>query len=123
MPMPGAEAEKFEQAVRRAQAYFAAGADCFYPIILGDLRTLRQLYEALRVPINVLAPTSQATLPDLEAAGIARLSLGPGLMWASLTVMKKIAVELQNYGSFDLCTRDIITSDEIKQYVSKTPMR
>jgi 2-methylisocitrate lyase-like PEP mutase family enzyme len=83
--MPGAEAEKFEQAVRRAQAYFAAGADCFYPIILGDLRTLRQLYEALRVPINVLAPTSQATLPDLEAAGIARLSLGPGLMWASLT--------------------------------------
>ena len=37
--------------------------------------------------------------------------------------MKKIAVELQNYGSFDLFTRDIITTDEIKQYVSKTPMR
>jgi hypothetical protein len=44
-------------------------------------------------------------------------------MWASLTVMKKIAVELQNDGSFDLFTRDIITTDEIKQYVSKTPMR
>jgi 2-methylisocitrate lyase-like PEP mutase family enzyme len=107
----------------RAQAYFAAGADCFYPIILGDLGTLRRLYEAIQAPINVLAPTSQATLRELEAAGIARLSLGPGLMWASLTVMKKIAVELQNYGSFDLFTRDIITTDEIKHYVSKTPMR
>jgi 2-methylisocitrate lyase-like PEP mutase family enzyme len=99
------------------------GADCFYPIILGDLRTLRRLYEAIRAPINVLAPTSQATLRELEEAGIARLSLGPGLMWTSLTIMKKIAVELQNYGSFDLFTCDIITTDEIKQYVSKTPMR
>jgi len=44
-------------------------------------------------------------------------------MWASLTVMKKIAMELQNYGSFDLFTSDIITTDEIKQYVSKMPMR
>ena len=34
--------------------------------------------------------------------------------------MKKIAVELQNYGSFDLFTRDIITTDEIKHAVSKT---
>jgi 2-methylisocitrate lyase-like PEP mutase family enzyme len=106
--VPGTEAEKFEQAVRRAQAYF---------------ETLRRLYEAIRAPINVLAPTSQAALCELEAAGIARLSLGPGLMWASLTIMKKIAAELQNYGSFDLFTRDIITLDEIKQYISKTPMR
>lgn len=44
-------------------------------------------------------------------------------MWAALTVMKNIAVELQNYGSFDLFTRDIITANEIKQYVSKTQMR
>jgi hypothetical protein len=44
-------------------------------------------------------------------------------MWASLTLMRKIAVELQNYGSFDLFTRDMITTDEIKQFVSKEPMR
>ena len=60
---------------------------------------------------------------ELEDAGIARLSLGPALIWASLTVMRKIAVELQNYGSFDLFTRDMITTDEIRQYLSKEPMR
>jgi 2-methylisocitrate lyase-like PEP mutase family enzyme len=119
----GTDAEKFDEAIRRAKAYFQAGADCFYPIILGDLGTLKRLHDAVQAPINVLAPTTRATLRELEAAGIARLSLGPALIWASLSVMKKIALELQNYGSFDLFTRDMITTDEIKQYVSKTPMK
>lgn len=121
--VPGSDKEKFDEAVRRAKAYFQAGADCFYPIILGDLDTLRRLHETIRAPINVLAPTARATLRELETAGIARVSLGPALMWASLTAMKTIAVELQNYGSFDGFTRDMITTDEIKRYVSKTPMR
>ncbi len=115
--VPGTEGEKFDQAVLRAKAYFQAGADCFYPITLGDLETLERLHEAIRAPINVLAPTCRATLRELDDAGIARLSLGPALIWASLTVMRKIAVELQNYGSFDLFTRDMITTDEIRQYV------
>jgi 2-methylisocitrate lyase-like PEP mutase family enzyme len=119
----GTDTEKFDQAVLRAKAYFAAGADCFYPIILGDLPTLKRLHDALRAPINVLAPTSRATLRELEDAGIARLSLGPALMWASLTLMRKVAAELQNYGSFDLFTRGMITTDEIRQFVSKERMR
>lgn len=121
--VPGTEGEKFDQAVLRAKAYLQAGADCFYPITLGDLETLKRLQEAIRAPMNVLAPTCRATLQELEDAGIARLSLGPALIWASLTVMRKIAVELQNYGSFDLFTRDMITGDEIRQYLNKEPMR
>jgi 2-methylisocitrate lyase-like PEP mutase family enzyme len=121
--VPGTDAEKFDHAVMRAKAYFEAGADCFYPIILGDLATLKRLHDAIRAPINVLAPTSRATLRELEDAGIARLSLGPALMWASLSLMRKIAVELQNYGSFELFTHDMITTDEIREFVSKEPMR
>jgi 2-methylisocitrate lyase-like PEP mutase family enzyme len=121
--VPGTDAEKFDQAVLRAKAYLEAGADCFYPIILGDLQTLKRLHAAIRAPINVLAPTSRASIRELEDAGIARLSLGPALMWASLTIMKKIAGELRNYGSFDLFTRDMITTDEIRQFVSTEFMR
>ena len=109
--VPGTEAEKFDEAVRRARAYLQAGADCFYPIILGELETLKRLHEAIGAPINVLAPTSHATLRELEEAGVARLSLGPALMWASLSVMKKIAQYLQNYGSFDAFTRDMISTE------------
>ena len=119
----GTEGEKFDQAVLRAKAYLQAGADCFYPIVLGDLETLKRLHKAIRAPINVLAPTCRATLRELEDAGIERFSLGPELIWASLTVMRNIAVELQNYGSLDLFRRDMITNDEILQYVSKEPMK
>ena len=120
--VPGTKSEKFDQAVLRAKAYIEAGADCFYPILLGDRETLGRLYEAIRAPINVLAPTCRATLRELEDTGIARLSLGPALCWASLTVMKRIALELQNYGSFDLFTQDVITTSEIQEYLSKEPM-
>ncbi len=118
-----AENERFDQALQRAKAYLEAGADCFYPIMLGDLETLKKLYEAIQAPINVFAPTCRATLRELEDAGIARLSLGPGLMRASLTRMREIAVELQSYGSFDSFTRDMITNDEIRAYLSKEPMK
>jgi 2-methylisocitrate lyase-like PEP mutase family enzyme len=121
--VPGTEAEKFEEAVRRAKAYLEAGGDCFYPILLGDLETLTRLRAAIQAPINVLAPTSRATLRELEAAGIARVSLGPAFMWAALTTMRNIAVDLQNYGSFDAFTRDMITMDEVRTYIRQEPMR
>ena len=44
-------------------------------------------------------------------------------MRASLTRMREIAVELQSYGSFDSFTRDMITNDEIRAYLSKEPMK
>ena len=109
--------------VLRGKAYLQAGADCFYPIILGDRETLKKLQKEIRAPINVLAPTCRPTLRELEATGIARLSLGPALMWASLTTMRNIAVELRSYGSFDSFARDMITTDEIRQYLSKEPMK
>jgi 2-methylisocitrate lyase-like PEP mutase family enzyme len=120
--IPGTDADKLDRAVERARAYFEAGADCFYPIILGDLEILRRLHDAIQAPINVLAPTARATLRELESAGIARLSLGPALMWASLTAMRNIALGLREYGSFDPFTKGMITGDEIKAYLSKEPM-
>jgi 2-methylisocitrate lyase-like PEP mutase family enzyme len=117
--IPGSDEEKFDRAVRRAKAYLEAGADCFYPIALGDLETLTSLHRAIRAPINVLAPMCRATLRELEAAGIARLSLGPALMLSSLTAMRKIAVELQSDGSFDSFTRDVIASDEVKRWIRR----
>jgi 2-methylisocitrate lyase-like PEP mutase family enzyme len=120
--VPGTDAEKFDEAVRRARAYREAGGDAFYPILLGDLATIRRLQEAIEMPLNILAPTAGAGLRELEDAGVARVSLGPALIWASLTTMRNIAVGLQNYGSFDPFTKDMIAPDEILAYLSKEPM-
>jgi 2-methylisocitrate lyase-like PEP mutase family enzyme len=121
--VPGTLDEKVDAAIERAKAYLAAGADCFYPIVLGDLDALKRIYAAIRAPINVLAPTAKASLEELEEAGIARVSLGPALMRATLTAMRDIGVGLQNYGAFDPFTRDVMTGAEIRAYLSKTPMQ
>jgi 2-methylisocitrate lyase-like PEP mutase family enzyme len=91
------DAETFDQAVRRAKAYLQAGADCIHPIVLDDLGTLKRLPEAVPAPI-ICRITLRGT----------HLRPGP---------------RLQGNGSFDLFTRGMITTDEIRQYVSKEPMK
>jgi 2-methylisocitrate lyase-like PEP mutase family enzyme len=120
--VPGTNEEKLDEGIRRAKAYLEAGADCFYPIVLGDLELLKKIYAAIQAPINVLAPTSAAGLAELEEAGIARVSLGPALMWAVMGTMKRIGQELQNYGSFESFTRDMIPGDEVRAFVRSEQM-
>lgn len=114
--------EKLEETITRAKAYLDAGADSIYPIILNDADMLRKLYEKIKAPINVYAMASTPPMRELEKMGISRLSLGPGLIKASLTTMKRIAMELQNYGSYDLFTKNMIPSEEVKEYVRKDKM-
>jgi len=120
----GTNEELIEETVARARAYLAAGADCVYPIALGDLASLMRLRDAVGgAPINVLATTGTPPLRDLEAAGIRRVSVGPGLLKASLTAMKRVAAELLNYGSYDVFTKGVMTSDEARALVRTDRMK
>jgi len=66
------------EAVRRAHAYFAAGADCVYPIALWEKDALRRFLSEVGGPVNVVR-LPQTPLADLTAAGAARVSWGPFL--------------------------------------------
>ena len=46
----GDEQSRFHEAVARARAYLAAGADCFYPITLRDADTIGRLVRAVSAP-------------------------------------------------------------------------
>lgn len=59
-----------EEAVMRARAYAAAGADCIYPIGPGDEATVRKLRERIDSPINILGSPTAAPLPVLREIGI-----------------------------------------------------
>ena len=61
-------------------------------------------------------------MQELEENGISRLSLGPNLILATLSTMKKIAQSLQDYGAYDLFTEDMIPFEEMGKYVSKGRM-
>jgi 2-methylisocitrate lyase-like PEP mutase family enzyme len=63
------------EAVRRAKAYFEAGADCVYPILLWEPEALGRFISEVGGPVNVVR-LPQAPLADLAAAGVARVSWG-----------------------------------------------
>ena len=115
----GEISEKITETIARGKAYLEAGADCLYPIGPGDIETLKTIREETKAPINVYASKAAASMKELEAIGISRLSLGPGLIRASLTTMRNVAQELLDYGSYDsFSAEDIMTSDEIRKYIS-----
>lgn len=91
----------FDEAVKRARAYLAAGADCVYPIGLGDLELIRKFVAAVQAPVNVHGRRGAPSIPDLQAAGVARVSTAtsPAVFMAGALedAMKKLITS----GSFD----------------------
>ena len=111
--------EKIAETISRGKAYLDAGADCLYPIGPGDVETLKRIREETEAPINVYASKLAASMKELAAIGISRLSLGPGLIRASLTTMRNVAQQLLDYGPYDsFSADDIMSSDEIRKYIS-----
>ena len=97
----GGSPVSFADVVQRCRAYLSAGADCVYPIGLGDIHFIRQLTAELRAPVNVMGRQGSPTLSELRAAGVARVStaVGPALLAAG-TLMDAI-VKLKETGSWE----------------------
>lgn len=73
------EADMLADAIDRARAYIAAGADCVYPIGMRDADVVRRLVAELApVPVNVL-PLPGGSVADVAALGVARVSMGTAL--------------------------------------------
>lgn len=62
------------EALRRAQAYLDAGADCVYPIGLWQADALAAFVSACPGPVNVLRIPPAPTLAELAGLGVARVS-------------------------------------------------
>ena len=75
--MPGPELTA--DAIARARAYLAAGADCVYPILLRDEDALAAFVQAVDGPVNALADPDGLPPARLAALGVARVSYGPAL--------------------------------------------
>ncbi len=69
------------EALRRAEAFAEAGADCVYVPLLPDLAAVRRLTASIAVPVNVLTagPLATTTKAALAEAGVARISVGSAL--------------------------------------------
>ena len=95
------DAERFDETVRRANAYLAAGADCIFPIGLGDGATLGALVKALDAPINVAARPGIPDLAELARLGVARVSTATRFATLALSAVERAAKELRESGRFE----------------------
>jgi 2-methylisocitrate lyase-like PEP mutase family enzyme len=75
---PGTQETLVPEALRRANAYLEAGADCVYPIALCETDALRRFSSRARGPMNVTRLPQTPSLAELAAMGVARVS------WATL---------------------------------------
>ena len=83
---PADDQPPLEDAIRRGRLYLEAGADCIFPIGVGDEAAIGALVDAIPSPINVIAgfrgAPGQARLREL---GVRRISYAGRLHRAMLT--------------------------------------
>jgi len=74
----GSPAEQLAEAIRRLQAYEAAGADGLFAPGLADPAAIAQVVAAVHRPLNVMAFAGVPPAKELERLGVARVSVGAG---------------------------------------------
>lgn len=107
----GPDADRFAETVRRAQLYVAAGADGIFVPGVADADTIGRLSAAVGAPFNVIGGPGVPTIPELRALGVARVSVGPGLVRSVMAHIRAASVELFGAGSYE-ALREQIPSPE-----------
>jgi len=104
----GSTRDKLTESIKRGNKYRESGADCIFVQPVWEKETISTLVKEINAPINILSnpgigggilPPSVRELQDL---GVARLSLGSGLMKATLAIIKKVADELSEKGTYHI---------------------
>ena len=109
----GAPETRLGIAIERGKAFLEAGADCVFVPGVRDAATIGALVKGIGGPVNVLAVDGSPSIPELEALGVARVSLGSGPMRATMAVLRDIARELKSTGTFTSFTKNAMTFDEV----------
>jgi 2-methylisocitrate lyase-like PEP mutase family enzyme len=117
----GAKPEtRMAETVRRANAFRKAGADC---VFVPGLTALDDIHTFLREspgPLNILGGPGVASIPELEAAGVRRVSIGSGGYRTAIGIMQKLARELKEQGTYQLLSEHAIPF-ALSQLLQRTP--
>jgi 2-methylisocitrate lyase-like PEP mutase family enzyme len=91
----GRPEDQLEEGLRRARLYLSAGADCIYPILLGDQAMLAAFVRAVGV-INVnVRRGGQLSLAQLSTIGVRRVTYATSLFRDATTFVQIIANEIK----------------------------
>ena len=99
--------------IKRLQAFEAAGADVLFAPGLPDLAAVKKVTGSLKKPFNFMVGIRGKSFskPELEAAGVKRISLATSLYRAAMTGLLDAAKEAHEKGTFTYLDRTISTPD------------
>src|SRR5688572_9084800 len=105
-----------EDTIKRLQAYEQAGADVLMAPGLPDLESVRKVCAALSKPFNFMAGIKgkSFSVPELQAAGVRRVSLATSLWRMAMSGAIEAAREVKEKGSFGYMERSLNTPDIAK---------
>ncbi len=97
---------RLEHAIGRGRAYLEAGADCVFVPGAPDARTIRGLVDGIGGPVSVINSLGAFTVAELAALGVTRVSVGPGAYRSALGLVRLMASEAYDAGTFDTLAAD-----------------
>ena len=102
-----------DDTIERLQAFEKAGADVLMAPGLPDLAAVRAVCAAVSKPVNFMAGIKgkSFTVPELEAAGVRRISLATSLYRLAMTSLVEAAREVKDEGTFGYLDRSLGTPD------------
>ena len=108
------------QTIDRANAYRAAGADCIFVPSFQDFNrdTLRTLVAEIDAPLNVIAGANTPPIPELQALGVARVSFGPRSMRVMLALLRRIARELHQSGTYTTMSAESLSYADVNNLLA-----
>ena len=119
MPI-GPEAMRFERTVERLQAYRAAGADCVFAPGVSERGLIEKLVKAIDAPLNILVTPGCPPIPELEQIGVARASIGSGVMRSTLGLVRRIGKELLEKGTYSTVFEGAIPFAEVNALLARS---
>ena len=107
-----------DDTIKRLQAYEKAGADVLMAPGLPEIEAVRTVCAALSKPFNFMAGIKGKSFPkpELEAAGVRRISLATSLYRAAMGALITAATEAKESGTFDYVDR-ALTTPELNHYM------
>jgi 2-methylisocitrate lyase-like PEP mutase family enzyme len=86
---PSTHPARVGEAIERAVAYQAAGADGFFVPGLTDHALIRMIVEATSLPVNVMMMGDLTSVSRIAETGVARVSYGPGPYLTAMSDLKE----------------------------------
>jgi 2-methylisocitrate lyase-like PEP mutase family enzyme len=110
---------RFERTVERLRAYAGAGTDCVFAPAVKDPETIEKLVKAVGAPLNILLTPGAPNLNELERLGVARASIGSGLMRTTLGTARSVAKAMFERRDSEAMFREAVPYAEVNRLLGR----